>query len=789
VSRTVSGVAKWARTHAWTTLAAVAVLAILLGAARGVLLVAHREVALQDARQSMLQVSGAVWPSRTAIIGNEAGGPVPASEFALSTKLRGKLTSNAADLVRVWPTQTARSIETEAAAFNASTLDVMNLIAKQQYTQSQKYDATVLQPAEDHLNAVLDATAASLKSQVATADRNLRTGVLALVGGSGLVIVLIMVGLARVLRRRDRQQTEAKVIRQAEQRFRALVQKASEVIIVTDAGGMATYVSPSAERVTGYAPGSLLAKNPFDFVHPDEKVTVDAALANVLAEPGAEHELQLRMRHADGDWRWVEMILRNLSNEPAVGGLVLNCRDVTEQRRLQDELHHQALHDALTGLPNRALILDRVEGALARARRHNSAIAVLFLDLDGFKAINDTYGHAAGDKLLKAVTARLTGALRECDTVGRLGGDEFVVLAEDSSLDAGPEMIAERLRDVLKEPFRLECPEQPLTVHAQASIGIAVGLRSTAAELLRDADVALYAAKSAGKDCYVCFTPEMQTAVSARPELEMDLRDAAGTDQLFLVYQPIFDLSTRAITGVEALLRWQHPTRGLVMPDVFIPLAEETALIVPIGRWVLAEACRQAADWRRRGHPLAVSVNISGRQLAHDVDLVADVQSALIESMLDAGELTLEVTESMLMRDADFSARRLRALKELGVRIAIDDFGTGYSSLGYLQQFPVDALKIDRSFIWRIATSPEANALIHTLVQLGKTLGLETVAEGIEEDRQLQNLQREFCYSGQGYLFARPLTPDQLESLIGSTQQQSTPPQSTPRQRQPTSTG
>jgi diguanylate cyclase (GGDEF)-like protein len=271
------------------------------------------------------------------------------------------------------------------------------------------------------------------------------------------------------------------------------------------------------------------------------------------------------------------MVLRNLTDDPAINGLVLNYRDITEQRTLADQLHHQALHDALTGLPNRALILDRVEQALVRARRRRSPIAVLFLDLDGFKAVNDTYGHAAGDQFLQAVSARLSGAVREADTIGRLGGDEFVVLAEESSLDAGPEVIAERQRDVLAEPFHLEGPDK-LTVHAQASIGIAIGLRDRAEELLRDADVALYAAKAGGKDCYVVFAPQMQTAVSDRLELEMDLRDAIATDQLYLVYQPTFDLRTSAVIGVEALLRWQHPTRGLVMPDDFIPLAARVSI-------------------------------------------------------------------------------------------------------------------------------------------------------------------------------------------------------------------
>ncbi len=434
----------------------------------------------------------------------------------------------------------------------------------------------------------------------------------------------------------------------------------------------------------------------------------------------------------------------------------------------QDQLLHQSLHDPLTGLPNRALILDRVDLALARARRQHAPVAVMFLDLDEFKTVNDTYGHATGDQLLRAVGTRLTGALRGSDTVGRLGGDEFVVLLEGSSLDAGPEVTAERVRDLLAEPFHLEGP-QPLTLHAHASIGIAVGLRESAHELLRDADVALYEAKAAGKDCYVLFAADMQTAIHERLELEMALREAVATDQFVLAYQPIFDLSTETMTGVEALLRWQHPIRGLIMPDVFIPLAETTALIVPIGRWVLHQACRQAADWQRRGHRLSIAVNVSGRQFENDVDLLTDVRAALADTGLDPSSLTLELTETILIQDGTGSARRLHALKALGVRIAIDDFGTGYSSLAYLQQFSVDALKIDKSFVSGLPSNPESIALIRALVQLGENLGIETVAEGIEAPDQLRHLQRQRCISGQGYLLARPLALPDLERLIETT--------------------
>ena len=437
-----------------------------------------------------------------------------------------------------------------------------------------------------------------------------------------------------------------------------------------------------------------------------------------------------------------------------------------ELARREEELAFLATHDALTGLPNRTLILDRVEQMLARAARSQTRVAVLFIDLDNFKTINDTLGHSAGDQLLEAVAARLDVVVRGADALGRLGGDEFVVISELPARDAGPELIAERLLDALKEPFKLGAEEQSRVIVA-ASIGIAMAESASAEELLREADVAMYRAKWDGKGHHATFESGMHDTIQNRMELEMDLREAVGRNEFFLAYQPTFALSDMTPTGVEALIRWKHPTRGVLQPDEFVALAEQTGLITDIGRWVLEEACAQGAAWRTAGYQIGMAVNVSARQLDTD-RLITDVKDALSESGLDPAALTLEITETMLMRNVEETTVRLTALKALGVRIAIDDFGTGYSSLGHLRRFPVDALKIDRSFISGLEGNKEGETLIHTLVQLGKALSIETIAEGIEQQQQLSQLRDEDCEGGQGFLFARPLDVAGTETFLRS---------------------
>jgi diguanylate cyclase (GGDEF)-like protein len=442
-------------------------------------------------------------------------------------------------------------------------------------------------------------------------------------------------------------------------------------------------------------------------------------------------------------------------------GIAGQAATAVRNARLLDQIRHQALHDALTGLPNRALILDRVEQLLARTRRNRSRASVLFLDLDGFKEINDTLGHAAGDQLLRGVAARLSACLRPSDTIGRLGGDEFIILVESEHDGVSAELVAERLHAALQESFQIA----ETTVSVTASIGIADGDRPSPGDMLRDADIALYQAKADGKNRAVVFRPEMHAAVREHHQVESDLRMALPNDELFLVYQPIWDLASTRVTGVEALLRWRHPTKGIVPPDRFIPQLEETGMIIEVGAWVVRTACRDLQALRAQGLFLDVAVNVSGRQLDDDA-FVGVVEDALAETGFDPNALIIEITESVIMRDPEATAARLRALRALGIRVAIDDFGTGYSSLGLLRQFPVDSLKIDRSFIGAMLESTEAEALVRMLVQLGRTLGLEMVAEGIELDAQLCHLRTEECESGQGFLLARPLELGPLTEFL-----------------------
>jgi diguanylate cyclase (GGDEF)-like protein len=538
-----------------------------------------------------------------------------------------------------------------------------------------------------------------------------------------------------------------------EQHFERIGQSSTLALADWMAGG-----SPPTASETGHEAWHAYAQLAAQSAAPLDEVTNRClhwrdAVDQVLSESAREMELP-----APALTKALSMTQRSLDVT-----LVRMCRAFEAERsrieqelsRRQEELAFLATHDQLTGLPNRTLIIDRGEQMLGRSRRLHTPVAALLVDLDNFTSINDTLGHALGDELLQAIATRLGGVVRDIDALGRVGGDEFVVLAEDVPSGAEAQIIAERLKQALKEPFVLaDGGTVGLTI--TASIGAVTGERASMEDILRDADIAMHRAKWDGKNRCVIFESDMQHVVQSRMELEMDLHAALEREEFFLLYQPTLDLTGMAPSGFEALLRWTRPSQGLVQPMDFIPLLEETGLIVDVGKWVLGEACRQGARWRHDGHSVGMAVNVSARQLETD-QFIEDVRQALTDSGLEPQALTLEITETALMRDPEETARRLRAIKDLHVRIAIDDFGTGYSSFGHLKRFPVDALKIDRSFIWQLAENPEGETLLRTLVKLGKALGMETVAEGIEREHELSVLRDERCDSGQGYLFARPL--------------------------------
>ncbi|MGE0466626.1 MAG: putative bifunctional diguanylate cyclase/phosphodiesterase [Steroidobacteraceae bacterium] len=571
-----------------------------------------------------------------------------------------------------------------------------------------------------------------------------------------IIFVLTLLVMLRqgVLSRDDALVRERRAANIVEARYASLIKNASDVIMIADVSGRLRFASPAAERTFGMHPDDLVGRNLLDLWGESDRERLAAFLAEVAATRGRSIG-PVEVTVGNGNRRsTLESVGSNLLDDPAIAGLALNFRDVSERKALEEQLRQLAFHDPLTLLANRSLFRNRVQHALQLAQRSRQRVAVMFLDLDNFKNINDSLGHDAGDRLLQAAAQRLVKSTRPSDTVARLGGDEFAILLEGINEDTDVEQIAAAITRSFDEPLLLDGADANMA----ASIGIAFSQNGDDTEqLLRNADIAMYNAKAAGKARYVVFKPRMQEQLRERLRLEEDIKRALERGEFFVEYQPVVDLTHRELLGIEALVRWNHPEQGLVMPGAFIPTAEESGQIIELGRWVLLEACRSVRAWRDSivaGDGLRVAVNISGRHLQH-ADLVADVRYALEESGLEPGNLVIELTESTIMHNTDLNLERFRELKALGVKLAIDDFGMGYSSLSYLHRFPIDILKIDRSFVSRLTEQDDGPELARAVVMLGQTLGLETVAEGIELEDQVAKLLELGCVAGQGFLFAR----------------------------------
>ena len=567
-------------------------------------------------------------------------------------------------------------------------------------------------------------------------------------------------------------QSDNERLHESEKLYRSLVQEnISDIITVVGANGtVRLFESPAIERILGYRPEEQLGTDAFSWIHPDDVEQAFAIFAEVLQTPGSRPPIEFRVPRADGSVRYLEHTVNNRLDDPDIRGIVVSSRDITDRKALEEQLRHQALHDPLTNLPNRALFMDRVEHALDRSGRRPARVTLLFVDLNNFKLVNDSLGHEMGDRLLVVVSERLQACLPAGATLARIGGDEFTILLEDTTNKNGAINIASRIAEEFELPFMLGERE----VYTKPSIGIALSDsigKDRPEDLLRTADVAMYQAKSKGQPYSLATDRKRMPGLALkRLELEGDLRRAIERDELEVYYQPIVLLESGRTVGMEALARWEHPERGLLHPADFIPAAEEANLIVPLGQWVVETACRQARGWQERypgDPPLIVCVNLSAKQFQQP-NLAEEVARALRESGLHPSGLTLEITENTVMENAPTTFQTLQELYALGIKLAIDDFGTGYSSMSYLKRFPVDYVKIDRSFVEEL--SEESDEVVASgIVSLVRTLNMKAIAEGVETAEQLARLRQMRCEMAQGYYFSKPLSSEAASELLANS--------------------
>jgi diguanylate cyclase (GGDEF)-like protein/PAS domain S-box-containing protein len=630
----------------------------------------------------------------------------------------------------------------------------------------QGRDRAALQVGERKVDPSLRRLLAGIDEASADRSREATSAALRANAGTGLVFSLAATFFVLLFRafqrtRKSLEGAEERALRESERWFRSLVQEATELIVVVDPDSTVRYLTDSVLPALDYEAENIIGRKLVELAHPDDV----GHLEQVIASEPSGHAFECRMWSRAGTWVFMEWAH---GPRPDAPGCILTGRDITERKKLEQELRHQAFHDSLTGLANRALFENRLAHALEGLRRREGGLAVVFVDLDDFKTVNDSLGHTAGDELLRAVGERLRYNLRGSDTAARLGGDEFGVLLDGAATAEAATEASRRLVAALEPSFTID--GRHLNVSASLGIALTTNGRETMEELMRNADLAMYEAKRRGGAQLRIFESSMHEIALGRLELGAELQRAVDEEQFELHFQPIVRLDTSAVTGAEALVRWRHPKRGLLAPSHFLPLAEQTGLIVPIGRRVLADACQTLADWQEaypRRQPLTLSVNVSMRQL-HDAQIVEDVREALRDAGIEPQQLVLEITESFLADETEAARSCMQRLRALGVRLAVDDFGTGYSALSYLQRFPIDMLKIDRSFVEHARpTSPSAN-LLRSIVQLGRSLHLDLVAEGIEEVEQAQELLAMGVRSGQGYYFARPLEPEHFASLLAS---------------------